>query len=344
MRRCYDLIVCLVALWLLGACGRQTLDLDRASDSNASDPADPSRFLDVRAEFLHSVGERLFWCEGLYDGGDVLWACDKRDCAKTSNAYAPIWPQDLSFSQDFIAYGSGAIGTCSIDGCDVAAATVYQSSNAALPWADGEFVYWRDWGDRSIYRCPSRGCANGPERVVGGQLLDDSFFVAAGQVYWWVEGEARRTDVDGSGAVLRAFSLAGEAKVGVAFGKRLLTTVGQTAYFVDGSTRAVLRCELPDCAVPFEVVATNTEKFDLQADEHGVFWLEKDQALRACATEGCADAPSLVTSEPVFAYTIDVADVYWSEWTDWVPGGRQQYNSTTGQSGLVVTGIRRTPR
>jgi hypothetical protein len=206
---------------------------------------------------------------------------------------------------------------------------------------DDDFVYWSSILDRSIYRCPLRGCGDTPERVVGGQSLDrEAIQVADGQVYWWAGGKAWRTKTDGSGPVESAFSLAGSNQV--TFSSDLypvLQIVERTAYFVEATSHAVLRCELPDCANPVDVAITSAEKLELRAAGRDVFWLEKDHSLYSCRVDGCFEGPTLVTADPVFAYAVDEENVYWSRWREAGPK-EIVIRSATGEFGQIHPGVR----
>ena len=87
-----------------------------------------------------------------------------------------------------------SIVSCNAAGCGGSPKVIGTSPIPASPASDATHVYWRDEGDRRIYRCPTSGCTPGGEIIARSQrcpagvslALDSSF------VYWTTDDEVYR--------------------------------------------------------------------------------------------------------------------------------------------------------
>lgn len=319
-------------LTLLGACAGRTVELDRdATESAAPEPQLKSTLvIGEHATRLWTFGDRLLWMTTLYVGenGD-LRGCRTSACQDTVLAYDVAVPDSVIGSPARVAFSLGGIRSCLLEGCDRKSSVVYGADATQLA-LDADHVYWLATWDLSVYSCPLSGCET-PTTVAAKQSTNDnSIFVVDGEAYWRVEDELRHAKTDGSEpyqVVVKHRSM------------NQLTLTSGYAYFVD-EQQHILRCSLSGCTEPEPVVTTDTPKFTLRADAKGVFWLERDDAVHACAASGCDAGPSSVTPPQVYAFAIDDEFVYWSERIE----GDAKQPSPTMESGVIGGNIRRSSR
>jgi hypothetical protein len=293
----------------VGACGGKAVDLDRRAGTTPVDDADV--VVRAPAGTLWTAGQYLLWTDLNLrpDVSTPLQGCRKDDCTGTLIAYATLTSQNLAISSTHVAFANGEPSSCPLSGCDGHPTRVFDDPTLEVA-LDDDHLYWLSEG--SVYRCPVDGCgAMLPSVIAGGQNHGGvSVLVAGGSAYWRVESELRRTRVDGSEPVAVAASLPTNSYRG----DDLTIAGGSTLYYL-GADNHVYQCSLPTCTEPTDLVATDTEKFSLHADERGVFWLELDDTVHFCEASGCDSTPTTASPKGVYAFTIDPEYVYWSEKT-----------------------------
>jgi hypothetical protein len=293
----------------LGACGGKAVDLDRRAGTTPVDDADV--VVRAPAGTLWTAGEYLLWTNLNLrpDVSTSLQGCRKDDCTHTRIAYATLTSQNVATSSTHVAFSIGYPTSCPLSGCDGHPTRVFDDHTLEVA-LDDDYLYWLSEG--SVYRCPVDGCgALLPSVTAGRQTISDPrVLVAGGSAYWRVDSELRRTRVDGSEPVaVAATSLPTTYR-----GDDLTIAGGSTLYYL-GANNHLYQCSLPTCTEPTDLVATDTEKFSLQADERGVFWLELDDTVHFCEASGCDSTPTTASPTGVYAFTIDAEYVYWSEKT-----------------------------
>jgi hypothetical protein len=293
----------------LGACGGKAVDLDRRAGTTPVDDAD--MVVRAPAGTLWTAGQYLLWTDLNLrpDVSTSLQGCRKDDCTNTRIAYATLTSQNVATSSTHVAFSNAYPSSCPLSGCDGHPTRVFDDHTLEVA-LDDDYLYWlSEW---SVYRCPVDGCgALLPFAIAGRQTgFAPLVLVAGGSAYWRVDSELRRTRVDGSEPV----AVAATSLPLTSYRGDDLTIAGGWTYYL-GANNHVYQCPLPTCAEPTDLVATDTEKFSLHADERGVFWLELDDTVHFCEASGCDSTPTTASPRGVYAFTIDAEYVYWSEKT-----------------------------
>lgn len=293
----------------LSGCGGKAVDLDHTTEQTEApdDKTDATRVVNEPAKYIWSAGEHLLWTNfnTLSDSGKIR-GCLKSHCSDSIIDYAQALPESVVVSPKSVVFGRFGIQACPVEGCGREPSVVYQTANWLHFALDDEYVYWDGGGDLTIYRCPVSGCQT-PTTVASGHSPSDDHLVLTGdQIYWQEDGELRHTKADGTSSSPPAVEMQ-RSDIGQ------LTVGGDFAYFVDKQNR-IRMCRVGQCFVDQPVLAnTTTEKFQVQADALGVFWLEKDDTVHFCADTGCESGPIAVTPPRVYTFTIDEGFIYWSE-------------------------------
>jgi hypothetical protein len=291
----------------LGACGGKAVDLDRGADTTLVDDADV--VVSAPAGTLWTAGKYLLWTD-LKLRPDVLTplqGCRKDDCTGTRVAYATVASQNVATSSTHVAFSHGDPWSCPLSGCEGHPTRVFDDHTLEVA-LDDDYLYWLS--EDSVYRCPVDGCGALLPSVIASRQTGFApiVLVAGGSAYWRVDSELRRTRVDGSEPVAVAATSLPSAGYR---GDDLTIAGGSTLYYL-GANNHLYECSLPTCTEPTDLVATDTEKFSLQADERGAFWLESDDTVHFCEASGCGSAPTAASPMGVYAFTIDAEYVYWS--------------------------------
>jgi hypothetical protein len=332
------------------ACGGNAIELERqprldpsvagASGAIASDSAQ----VDHRIASLIADDSSVYWVADFKTSSKVQ-GCTFERCGATVSTYVDAsssivaTTSDLFFSSqpamDAVGVERQTILRCAKAGCNGAPTEFVHDPDGGSEYtgvafnADADAFYWASKFD--IYRCPSSGCGEVPERVAarsgddpslagpkgfGGITVD--LLLSEESVYWVVSADdlaIYSAAKDGSREAARVATLP-QPDWGIAVD-------GQRLYWVDTSHH-IVSCPLAHCtdSPPTALVTTETRKTDLRVDERGIYWLDTgydsprtESAINFCSLSGCApdSAPRILSSKRVESYTSSPSYVFWTE-------------------------------
>jgi hypothetical protein len=330
----------LSSLTLAAACGGRSVNLDGPISTSgtggaASVDLSPKTILNERIYQFWVDDVRLYWYAYL----SSVESCLLSDCDDTKISYGTPWA-GIAIGRNDVYWipqdQQTIVASCPSAGCAGAPRTFLHDPNsvAVNDGADGDYFYWSSAFD--IYRCPSAGCAATPEVVAAGETADGTFQFQGDYAYWTSSAPDTTSDGGTITRVLRA------PKDGSTSAEQILPTKtdelsdqlgpqyggganfaldSQNVYWIDSSVH-VLSCPLAGCgdSLPTQWVGSGDQKFSLQVDDAGLYWVEPptgstDKALlHFCAFAHCSSGDSVVViDKSVYQYQLNGQFIYWTE-------------------------------